>query len=139
MAAPRKRFSTAPVTAPTAGEPVTASGLPDVSGPGRPAFVPPGSPDVPTPRVPEVKAPVATLPFAVKSPSRPDVQAPGRIAFTWRLTPEQADQLDTLVLGLRRQLGRGRLDRAAVLQALVDLTAERPDVQEDVVKRLLDV
>lgn len=41
-----------------------------------------------------------------------------RVAFTWRLTPDQADQVDTLVLRLRRQLGRTRLTKAEVLWAL---------------------
>lgn len=59
-----------------------------------------------------------------------------RISFTWRLTPEQADQLDTLVLDLRRQLGRGRLDRAAMLLALVDLVRDRADIQADLADRL---
>ncbi len=76
----------------------------------------------------EVTTPVR---HAVQTSSKGD-----RIAFTWRLTPEQADQLDTLVLNLRRQLGRGRLDRAAMLQAMVELVSEREDIQTDLVKRL---
>jgi hypothetical protein len=42
-----------------------------------------------------------------------------RTAFPWRLTLDEADTLDALELRLRRQLGRGRLDKAVVLLTLV--------------------
>ncbi len=74
-----------------------------------------------------------------KTSQASDVQASAaRIAFTWRLTPAEADQLDTLILQLRRQLGRGRLDKASVLLALVQLADERPDVHAALLDRLKD-
>ncbi len=49
---------------------------------------------------------------------RQDVQRP--LAYTWRITPDDADRLDDLVRATRRRLGLRRLDRASVLQGLVD-------------------
>lgn len=72
-----------------------------------------------------------------KTSQASDVQtSAARIAFTWRLTPAEADQLDTLILQLRRQLGRGRLDKASVLLALVQLADERSDVHAALLDRL---
>ena len=51
-----------------------------------------------------------------------------RIAFTWRLTPAEANTIDGMVLDLKRQLGRARLDRAEMLAALVGLAASNPAV-----------
>ncbi len=83
-------------------------------------------------------------PKASRHPDAKTLKASGapasaaRIAFTWRLTPAEADQLDTLILQLRRQLGRGRLDKASVLLALVQLADERPDVHAALLDRLKD-
>jgi hypothetical protein len=82
-------------------------------------------PDVRASRRPEVKA-----------SRRPDVETSERVAFTWRLTPEQADQVDTLVLQLRRQLGRTRLTKAEVLLALVELVEADPAVRRELLVRL---
>ena len=59
-------------------------------------------------------------------PERPDVRTsegikPARIAFTWRLTPDEANRLDALVLRMRSELGVARLDRATVLSVLCHL------------------
>ncbi|CUU61272.1 hypothetical protein Ga0074812_1722 [Parafrankia irregularis] len=76
---------------------------------------------------------------------RPDATTPAtakpgqRSAFTWRLTPEQANQLDGLLLRLREELGVARLDRAAMLTALTGLAAENPAVFGALVARLQDV
>jgi hypothetical protein len=70
----------------------------------------------------------------VPAPRRPDVQAsgaaakPGRIAFTWRLTPDEANRIDALVLRMRSDLGVARLDRATVLAALCHLADANPAV-----------
>lgn len=71
---------------------------------------------------------------AVPTPRRPDVQTPptaaepGRIAFTWRLTPDEANRIDTLVLRMRSDLGVARLNRATVLAALCHLADSNPAV-----------
>ena len=76
----------------------------------------------------------------VSRPRRQDAEtsetAPRRSAFTWRLTPEQANELDELVLRMRRELGLGRLDRAEVLLALVQAAGANRAVYADVLKRL---
>lgn len=109
-----KRFSPVAMTAPTAGETLDGTPVP----------------------VQAVETVVTTPNVARRHEVTKPISKGERIAFTWRLTPEQADQLDTLVLDLRRQLGRGRLGRAEMLQAMVDLVSERPDIQTDLVKRL---
>ena len=95
--------------------------------------------------------------FAVAAgmpPSAEDVTAPGRLdvpasasapldsgrrtAFTWRLTAAQALALDDLMLRLKRELGRPKLDRAEMLAALVDLAATQPAVFAMVVAQLQD-
>lgn len=76
-------------------------------------------------------------PQDVKTSRRPDVKtAPDRISYTWRITPDQADQVDDLVRRMRRQLGVRRLDRGTVLLALVDLATDRDDVRAALLKRL---
>ena len=78
----------------------------------------------------------------VPPPRRPDVQAsgaaarPGRIAFTWRLTPDEANQVDALVLRMRSDLGLARLDRATMLAALCRLAASNPAVYGAVLGQL---
>ena len=94
----------------------------------------PSTADVPTSGRRDLKAPRRP---GAKTSQAPDVQtSAARIAFTWRLTPAEADQLDTLILQLRRQLGRGRLDKASVLLALVQLADERSDVHAALLDRL---
>ena len=70
---------------------------------------------------------------AVPTPGRQDVAASGdtqgrRTAFTWRLTAEQGIALDTMMLRLKRELGRPKLDRAEMLAALVALADGNPAV-----------
>jgi hypothetical protein len=48
----------------------------------------------------------------------------GRTAYTWRLTADQALAMDDLMLRLKRELGRGKLDKAEMLAALVGLAAQ---------------
>lgn len=70
----------------------------------------------------------------VPAPRRPDVQAsgeaarPSRIAFTWRLTADEANRIDALVLRMRSDLALARLDRATVLAALCHLADSNPAV-----------
>jgi hypothetical protein len=57
------------------------------------------------------------------------VAGPGsRIAYTWRLTADQALTMDDLMLRLKRELGRGKLDKAEMLAALVGLAAGNPAI-----------
>lgn len=70
---------------------------------------------------------------ASPSPTRP---AGDRTAFTWRLTADQALALDDMMLRLKRQLGRPKLDRAEMLAALVALAADNPPVFGALVARL---
>ena len=120
-----KRFSTVAFTAPSAEQPSTPST------PSRPDVTPPEP--VQTPQRPDVQTTQHT-----QTSRRPNTTSDQdkRIAFTWRLTPDQANQLDELVLGLRRDLGRGRLDRATVLQTLVDLATENDTIRKATRKRL---
>jgi hypothetical protein len=90
-----------------------------------------------------------TLPSAEETP---DVTTPGRrdatasaapakgsatrTAFTWRLTADQALMLDDMTLRLKRQLGRGKLDRAEMLAALVGLADDNPAIFGALVARL---
>ena len=82
-----------------------------------------------------------TLPNADEAPDvttsgRQDVARPaarpggpqGRTAYTWRLTADQALTMDDLMLRLKRELGRGKLDKAEMLAALVGLAAGNPGV-----------
>lgn len=59
-----------------------------------------------------------------------------RSAFTWRLDPHQALQLDTLVLELRTELARGHLSRSDVLGALVQIAAADKALRAQLVERL---
>ena len=63
---------------------------------------------------------------AVPVPGRAPVG--GRTAFTWRLTAEQGITIDMMVLRLKRELGRAKLDRAEMLAALVGLADGNPAV-----------
>jgi hypothetical protein len=81
-------------------------------------------------------------PAADVAPSRrPDVQTPpaaARIAFTWRLTPDEANRIDALVLRMRSDLGVAKLDRATVLAALCHLADTNPAVYGAVLGQLQD-
>jgi hypothetical protein len=90
---------------------------------------------------------VSLVAFARRCPDCPVlsvedlVPMSGRTAFTWRLTTEQAIMMDTLMLGLKRQLlsRRGRpLGRAEMLAALVRLADDDPVVFGALVARLQD-
>ena len=59
-----------------------------------------------------------------------------RTAFTWRLTAEQGITLDTMMLRLKRELGRPKLDRAEMLAALVGLADDNPAVFGALVARM---
>jgi hypothetical protein len=72
---------------------------------------------------------------AVTSPARSPA-AGGRTAFTWRLTAGQALLMDDMMLRLKRQLGRPKLDRAEMLAALVALADENPAVFGALVGRM---
>jgi hypothetical protein len=61
-----------------------------------------------------------------------------RTAFTWRLTAEQGITIDTMVLRLKRELGRAKLDRAEMLAALVGLADSNPAVFGALVAYLQD-
>ena len=61
---------------------------------------------------------------ASKEPQAPE----RRTAFTWRLTADQALALDAMMLHLKRELGRPKLDRAEMLTALVALAGDTPTV-----------
>ena len=116
----QKRFSLVPITAPTAGEQ------------GALLAVSVGSTKTKTPAQKASKGEVKTSRRQGVKTSNQD----RRIAFTWRLKLEEADKLEDLLLELRRQLGRPRLDRATLLQTLVDLAVENKTVRTQVVKRL---
>jgi hypothetical protein len=81
---------------------------------------------------------------AVTTSGRLDVQASNsqtparerRTAFTWRLTAEQGMTLDTMMLRLKRELGRPKLDRSEMLTALVALADDNPAVFGALVARL---
>ena len=80
----------------------------------------------------------------VTTPGRQDVPTqPGqarvqerRTAFTWRLTAEQGITLDTMMLRLKRELGRPKLDRSEMLAALVGLADDNPAVFGALVARM---
>lgn len=88
--------------------------------------------------------PSADESVGVVTPGRQDVatpdartRAPGeRTAFTWRLTADQALTLDEMMLRLKRQLGRPKLDRAEMLSALVGLADDNPGVFGALVARM---
>jgi hypothetical protein len=114
----RKRFSLAQATAPSAGEMVAVPA----------SSVDPGGAKPPVQRG-----------YEPDESRRLDVQTSvkeRRIAFTWRLSLQEADKLEALVFDLRHELGRRRLDRATVLQALVDLASEGEDIRACLTKRL---
>ncbi len=72
----------------------------------------------------------------VATPPAPAKSGDGRTAFTWRLTADQALDLDEMTLRLKRQLGRAKLDKAEMLAALVGLAKENPPVFGALVARM---
>ena len=86
--------------------------------------------------VPSGLPPTADEAPAVPAPGRQDAQTPAkaakvaaaRTAFTWRLTADQALMMDDMLLRLKRQLGRPKLDRAGMLAELVALADDNPGV-----------
>ena len=80
--------------------------------------------------------PSADETLGVVTSGRQDVRRPaargggsqGRTAYTWRLTADQALAMDDLMLRLKRELGRRKLDKAEMLAALVGLAAGNPGV-----------
>jgi hypothetical protein len=59
-----------------------------------------------------------------------------KVAFTWRISLDQADLLDQWAMDFRRKIGVGRLDRSVLLAAIVDEVSGRPDVLDAVASRL---
>lgn len=59
-----------------------------------------------------------------------------RLAYTWRLTRDQADQLDRLTLAVRDAAGRVRLDRAEMLAALLDQLDDDSAYARKIARRL---
>ncbi|WP_203863750.1 hypothetical protein, partial [Planobispora rosea] len=73
---------------------------------------------------PEVKKSRSRGVQTSKAPATKAKKADDRTAFTWRLTPEQIEQHDELMLRIRKQTGQPRLDKATVLDALVTLAEQ---------------
>lgn len=70
------------------------------------------------------------------TPRRREVKKEDKVAFTWRISLDQADMLDEWARDFRRKLGRGRLDRSELLAAIVDEVSGRQDVLDAVASRL---
>lgn len=100
------------------------------------------------PRVQDNQPPPAVLP-PVETPGSPDAPAAKTsrspdvktsdtkpLAYTWRITPDQADTMDDLVRHVRRQLGVRRLDRATVLDGLVTIATEKDEVRAALIAHL---
>lgn len=102
-----------------------------------------GAPGVradPAPPTAAPPAPTASSPDA-QSPQtsrRPDVKEPPPkpLAYTWRITPDQADTMDDLVRHVRRQLGIRRLDRATVLDGLVTIATTSDEIRAALISHL---
>jgi hypothetical protein len=61
----------------------------------------------------------------------------GAVAFTVRFDPDEALQDDELVLALRRELRRSRLDKAEVVRTLLRAARSREDVRQALLEELL--
>jgi hypothetical protein len=61
--------------------------------------------------------------------------AAGAVALTVRFAPDQAYEVDDLVLALRRRLRR-RVDKAEVVRALLETAQEEPEVREFLLRKL---
>ena len=60
----------------------------------------------------------------------------GRIAFTWRMTVERKRALDRMAIEISEQIGRPKLDRAEMFDALADLALENSGVRGALIARL---
>jgi hypothetical protein len=80
----------------------------------------------------------------VATSGRQDVATPamrtrtseGRVAFTWRMTAERKRAFDRMAIEISEQLGRAKLDRAEMLDALADLAMDNPGVRGALIARL---
>jgi hypothetical protein len=61
----------------------------------------------------------------------------GAVAFTVRFDPDEALANDELVLSLRRELRRSRLDKAEVVRALLRAARTREDVRHALLDELV--
>ena len=92
--------------------------------------------------LPGVQQAAALVAFARRCPECPAVDTAdlealaGRMAFTWRLTADQALMMDEMTLRLKRQLGRAKLDKAEMLAVLVALAEENPAIFGALVARM---
>ena len=58
------------------------------------------------------------------------------MAYTLRLSSDEAFDLDELVLDLRRASRRRRLDKSTMIKALLSLTDTNPDVRAALIEHL---
>lgn len=58
------------------------------------------------------------------------------MAWTVRYDPDESLAIDTWLLGIRRELGRARLDKSEVIRALVKAARDRPEVREALLDEL---
>jgi hypothetical protein len=58
------------------------------------------------------------------------------VAFTVRFDPAEAIEIDDWVMGLRRELGRGRLDKSEVVRALLTIARENQTIQRSLLRAL---
>ena len=91
---------------------------------------------------PEAEKPATTAKSATarrrqpKPASAPEPAATTRTAYTWRRTADQVMTMDELMIKLKRELRRPKLDSAEVLSALVEMAADSPPVFGALVSRL---
>lgn len=104
-----------------AGRPSAITTLGLTGAPGAPAHV--GTPTGPAGAV--GPAPDAVTPRPPDTTGEPE---PPPVAYTVRLSPDEAHDSDTLLLDLRRTLAR-RLDKSAVVRALLHLARTDPAVR----------
>ena len=96
------------------------------------AGTPATAPDPEPPKAPSTRSPSKTSRRQDVTTSKPSQ----RLAYTWRLTRDQADQLDRLTLAVRDAAGRVRLDRAEMLAALLDQLDDDPAYAKKIARRL---
>ncbi len=103
-----------------------------------PPAAPPAPPAPPTP--PPASTPSSTDAQPSETPRSPDVKTSDQkpLAYTWRITPDQADTMDDLVRHVRRQLGIRRLDRATVLDGLVAIATSSDEIRAALIRHLKD-
>ncbi len=79
----------------------------------------------------------ATTPKAPPRPRRRGApRAEDAVALTVRFDPEESEEIDLLVLELRREAGRRRLDKAEVVRELLRLTQEHAGTRRALLRRL---